>query len=70
MFLVYLDKDYTATGIYNDIGAEGVSYTISVNITLTKGWNFMIQKYTSGTSASMTSSQTLPSGYKWVIEKK
>jgi hypothetical protein len=65
--LCYVDKDCTVTGNIKGESEFGTSND-PVNCTLKKGWNYLIWNY-SGSTTKWSSSQTLPSGYYWVVAK-
>jgi hypothetical protein len=61
-FLLYADKDFTITGTDTSGGGGTVTY----NASLKKGWNYYIFSI-GGSTTTVTSSTTLPSGFKWTV---
>jgi hypothetical protein len=64
-YLIYADKDVTIKGSYS--GDYGDGYTNIYDCSFKKGWNYLIIKSDSGHTSNFTSSQTLPSGYYWIL---
>jgi len=64
--LFYADKGGTVNGTYTQTGENNYSYTMTFNMSINKGWNYQIQERQQN-SNTITCSQTLPSGYNWVI---
>jgi len=61
-YLFYVDRDTTITGTNSSDG-----YTYQYNMNLKAGWNYYIVSE-SGTTITFTASQSLPSGYNWVVD--
>ena len=62
VYLVYVDKDVTING------TDG--YNIYKNVSLKKGWNYLIASFNKKTdTATYTSSTTMPSGFKWTVSE-
>ena len=65
--LFYADKDATISGTASDIDG-GKVWTSTFNVSLKKGWNYLIMSDNEETStATYTSSVTQPSGFKWTV---
>jgi len=64
--LFYAEKGGTVNGTYIQTGENNYSYTMTFNMSINKGWNYQIQERQQN-SNKITCSQTLPSGYSWVI---
>jgi hypothetical protein len=61
--LVYVDRDVTIKGTHTDY-----SYTETWNVSLKKGWNYMVWSDNEATKTStITATTTLPSGFKWYV---
>jgi hypothetical protein len=60
--LIYVDKDVTVNGTYS----SSITHIYN-NVRLYKGWNYLVFSE-SGTTVTFTASNTLPSGFKWVVE--
>jgi len=61
--LVYVDRDVTIKGTLT-----GEEWTDIYNVSLKKGWNFLISSYNEETNTdTLTSSTTQPNGFKWTV---
>jgi hypothetical protein len=59
-YLVYADRDVTIKGTTN--------YGEIWNVSLKKGWNYMIVSFNEATNTeTLTASTTLPSGFYWTV---
>jgi len=67
--LLFVDRDVNINGTYTHT-ESGTTYTVHYKCSYKKGWNYMIGEG-SGSGGSLeikyTSSQTLPTGFNWVI---
>jgi len=63
--LQYVDRDVTINGTYYD-NRDSTTIIWKYNISLKKGWNYIIWKDEYNTR-TVTSSTTLPSGFKWTM---
>jgi hypothetical protein len=59
--LIYADRDVTIKGTYTYRGKQ------EYNCSLKKGWNYLIKTSSNGDDSITTASQSLPSGFYWVV---
>jgi len=69
--LVYVDRNVTIKGSFTETESD-YSYTYIYNVSLKKGWNYIImsRSYNETTNTekmTATSSTTQPSGLKWIV---
>lgn len=65
--LIYADRNVTIKGT-DTYESHGTTYTDTFNVSLKKGWNYMIGSYMeTDNTGTYTSSTTQPSGCKWTI---
>jgi len=62
--LVYADMDVKIKGTYTNGGITDI-----YDCSLKKGWNYSFVENSGEFSYTITASQTLPSGYFWVVDK-
>jgi hypothetical protein len=66
--LIYVDRDVTIRGT-GTWGSYSVgTYTENYNVSLKKGWNYMLWSYNEKTNTyNITATTTFPSGYYWIV---
>jgi len=68
VILVYADRNVTVKGSSTYSDKEDEQHTDINNVSLKKGWNYLISSYNETTkTCTYTSSTTLPSGPKWTV---
>jgi len=63
--IAYADRDVTIRG--TDTWDTYGTYTVNYNVSLKRGWNYVVGTETSGNSATYTGTTTLPSGFFWTV---
>jgi hypothetical protein len=64
-FLLYADTNVTIKGNFTEH-----SYTVKFDITLKKGWNYLVESYNEATqTVTYRASTTLPAGFSWVVKE-
>ena len=69
VFLAYVDGDVTIKGTHKETDPDdGITYTETWDVSLKKGWNFLIASENKAThTGTLTSSASLPSGFTWTV---
>jgi len=64
--LCYVDSNVTLNGT-GKIASDSTDTLIFSNVTMSKGWNYIIWSPSGGNNYTLTSSKELPSGFKWSV---
>jgi len=64
--LCYVDSNVTLNGT-GKIAADSTDTLHFTNVTMSKGWNYIIWSPSGGNNYTLTSASKLPSGFKWTV---